>query len=261
MKEFEHRVKRMEYKCLDQEARGRRNNLLFWGIPEGRDENVRQLVYDVIHDDMEQSLEMPFIMQRVHRLGRKRQAKKGEQLKPRAIIACFRDSDDVETIIEGAQQLAELGKSVSRDYPYEINEARKALWPKYKELKKDTRKTVKMKYPARLIVNGVVVEDGFPNWHYVMQGKAMSDLTDDRATDYIKKANFNPWEAPKHHGDEHGGFPPLTAHAELNSNLTVVSQAVRNDNSAGESHDEHMEDRQNETDSNKDGELSDQQSI
>ena len=56
---------------------------------------------------------------------------------------------------------------VDRDYPKEINNARKLLWNRYKELRETECRndTVSLQFPAKIVVNGRVVEDAFPGWN------------------------------------------------------------------------------------------------
>ena len=56
--------------------------------------------------------------------------------------------------------------SVNRDYPSEIVEARRALYPMYK----DYYNKVSIQYPAKLVVNGEVKHDMFPDWSTIMSG-------------------------------------------------------------------------------------------
>ena len=57
---------------------------------------------------------------------------------------------------------------IDRDYPKEISEARKRLWGQYKQEKSTNRSNVKLLYPAKLLVNGQVKADEFPDWHAIM---------------------------------------------------------------------------------------------
>jgi hypothetical protein len=69
MSEHNFRLTLLEYKSLDLEARSRRNNLIFGGISEGKNENCHNKIINFLKDHLgiEESLCMP----REHRLGRK----------------------------------------------------------------------------------------------------------------------------------------------------------------------------------------------
>ena len=62
---------------------------------------------------------------------------------------------------------------MDRDYPVEITNARKLLWPKYKALKQNKREndTVQIQHPARLVKNNVVIDDAFPGWAEIMKAE------------------------------------------------------------------------------------------
>ena len=63
---------------------------------------------------------------------------------------------------------------ISRDYPQEITHARQKLWPQYKAARENPLNRVTIGYPAKLIVNGVVVCDLFPEWNSVNKGSRIS---------------------------------------------------------------------------------------
>ena len=76
-----------------------------------------------------------------------------------------------------ASNLRGSNLGISRDYPKEISLARQALWGKFRELRETNRnKKVSIEYPARLTIDGVVVEDMFPDWFSVLRGSRI-DLT------------------------------------------------------------------------------------
>ena len=174
IKEFDLRMRSLEYKALDQEARGRRNNLLFWGIQETESENCEQSVLDIINTKLEVGMDAPIAIQRAHRVGQKATRYGKTRTKPRPIVICFRDYKDVENVLSNANKLKGTNISIGRDYPKEINDARQLLWPKYKEAKKLRPKKVFLKFPAQLVINKVVVEDCFPNWSHFIHGKYMN---------------------------------------------------------------------------------------
>ena len=84
---------------------------------------------------------------------------------------CFRDYSDVENILANSYKLADTNYGVSRDYPKEIVTARSQLWPMYKSEKgKFPKRKVSIGFPAKLIVDGPVIEDKFPDWFAVLRG-------------------------------------------------------------------------------------------
>jgi hypothetical protein len=162
MSEHHSRLTLLEYKSLDLEARSRRNNLIFGGLPEIKDEDCHSTIANFLseHLGIDQCPTMP----RVHRLGR---YKKGSN---RPIIAFFLDSRDTEYVVSRAKMLKGTNFNINRDFPKEIASARKLLWPKYKFLRNEYPESViSIAYPAKLIKDGKVVANVFPNWDYIMQ--------------------------------------------------------------------------------------------
>ena len=160
------RLKKLEYKSIDLEARSRRLNLLFRGIPESeRDENCFELIHNFLRNDLE-LVDNIIDIQRAHRLGSK---KPGNQ-SPKPIIVCFKNDSDLQLILANAYKLKgknQLG--INRDFPLPIVEARKRLWRDYKTAKANNPpKNVFIAYPAKLIVRGKVVRNEFPDWDEVM---------------------------------------------------------------------------------------------
>ena len=160
-----HVLKTLAYKSIDLEARSRRNNLVFWGLIENYHENC----FDKIRDLIQRHLDInagEMYMARAHRLGPR---KIGQRNPKRPIIVNFRDFCDTELIMSRAHMLKNTPFSVAYDLPKEINEARKKLWDELRSIKrKDPRVKFQILYPAKLIVNGKLVRDEFPDWGEVL---------------------------------------------------------------------------------------------
>ena len=110
MSDHEKRIKLLEYRSIDLEARSRRRNLLFKGITEyGVIENCSELVRDLIADTLHISDD--FYLERANSLGR---FKPGSS-KPRPIIVAFRDYYDTEVILQQVQSLKGTNYAVCRD--------------------------------------------------------------------------------------------------------------------------------------------------
>ena len=169
----EQRIKLLEYRSIDIEARSRRRNLLFKGIREyGQVENCFDLVRDFIADNL--NIHDNMYLERAHRLGSLKQ----NQSKPRPIIVAFRDYYDTEMILQAAPDLKNTNYSVCRDYPKEITEARNKLWPHYKKARENPSAKVSIRYPARLVVDGVTTHDIFPDWFQVLNGRRVQTGSD-----------------------------------------------------------------------------------
>ena len=80
------------------------------------------------------------------------------------ILVEFRYKEEVEDCIRKAYKLAGTRYAIDRDYPAEIQRARKKIWPEYKRLRQaNNRNAVKLLYPAAISVNGVVEINVFPD--------------------------------------------------------------------------------------------------
>ena len=165
--QVERRLKLVEYRSLDQEARSRRNNLIFRGHLEivGHDDCV-----GVINRFLAEKFEMHNVnIQRAHRLGSLRNI--GRRSRSRPIIVCFGDFRDVQNIMAKAHTLRGTDYGINRDYPDEIVQARSRLWSDYKQAKPNYSKgKVYIAFPAKLVINGEVTRDEFPDWKDILKG-------------------------------------------------------------------------------------------
>ena len=161
------RLKLLEYRSIDLEARSRRKNLLIKGIPENRRENCFQEVRRIILEEL--GIERDMYLERAHRLGR------FDSSKTRPIIVAFRDFCDTLEILNAASSLKDTPYSVCRDYPSEISKARQSLWRQFKETRESNpNRKVTLEYPAAIYVNGVLVADAFPDWYPTLRGSRVS---------------------------------------------------------------------------------------
>ena len=100
----------------------------------------------------------------------------GASVRHRTILATFGDPSHVYDIMNSVVRLKGTPFGVSRDYPREISDARRELWPEYKQARAQYGpRAVKLAYPAALVVNGDVVRDLFPGWFDVMRGSRNTD--------------------------------------------------------------------------------------
>lgn len=167
---LEDRASRAEMRALDSEARQRRGNLIFNNIPE-TDSDSNDACRATLTSFLANQIKLTddeisgIVFQRVHRLGKKRTgvAPNGDQWRPRPLIAEFRDFEKRELVLGRAKLLKGSNFSIHQDYPSEIRKARGALWNDYKDAKA-AQKRASIVYPAKLIVDSVVVRDMFPKW-------------------------------------------------------------------------------------------------
>ena len=202
------RLKLIEYKSIDMEARSRRNNLLFKGIPESRDENCRQIICDFLEQRLG-SDELPSF-ERAHRLGSRRNSARG----PRPVIVAFSFYRDTETIMRSAPMLRDTPFGISTDYPLEITRARQVIWPQFKAARaSNPGGRTSIGYPAKLVVNGKIVQDMFPDWNSIMKGSRVHCPGETDQTTF----SANPLPAQTNTG--HNNFiPPVMPPCEININ-------------------------------------------
>ncbi len=71
-------------------------------------------------------------------------------------------------------KLAGKRQSIARDFPEEIREARSRLWP-LRQAARANGDTVKIIFPAKLLVNQQVMGDEFPDWFEVLHARRTPD--------------------------------------------------------------------------------------
>lgn len=177
--EHKRRLLLLEYKSIDSEARARRNNLIFRGVPEVLiNENCDEIIKTFLRDELKID-PTNICIQRAHRIGNPFARNVGQAAPSnyRPIIVCFRDFKDTEMILANAYRLKNNpAYGINRDYPKEIVSARSRLWADYKKAKSDnTKGSVFIGFPAKLIVNKRVVRDEFPQWNQILKMSRMQD--------------------------------------------------------------------------------------
>lgn len=157
-------------KSIDIEARSRRNNLLFHNLAENRSEDCTSLVLEFLSNMLNiQNLDRSSI-ERAHRLGR---YDRNKGIRP--IIVAFSSYHLVETVMSNVSRLKDTRFSVNKDFPVEISRARRLLWPKVKQARLQyPGSKVSMGFPAKLQIDGRVVEDLFPEWEETIRGSRIN---------------------------------------------------------------------------------------
>ena len=108
----------LQHKTEDLEDRGRRNNLVFYGIPEPESgaeaEDCENKLYEMLrkYNIVPQSADPHNLYDRVHRLGRKKEDKS----RPRPIIARFTYFKDKEDVLKQGFKLKNCPLNMSEDF-------------------------------------------------------------------------------------------------------------------------------------------------
>lgn len=177
------KLKMLAYKSIDLEARSRRNNLIFRGLADGFSENCTDLIVSFLNDEMQLDVSHDQIA-RAHRLGSLAKSRAKYAVTRRPLIVAFKDYSVTEKIMQAAKCLKGTFFRVEKDFPNEIADARKRLWPKLKaEKDKYPRSNVTIAYPAKLIRNGRIIYDEFPDWYDVLHVSRVRGFESDESCD------------------------------------------------------------------------------
>ena len=135
---IEARLKWVEDKLTDLENRSRRENLLFFGIPDDREESwasSEEKISTFLKEKL--GLDKDIVFHRVHRIGKYR---RGANARP--IIAKLLLSKDKELIMKNVGKLKDTGFSISEDFCQVTRDRRKLLLPHLKKAKSLGKKAV-----------------------------------------------------------------------------------------------------------------------
>ena len=151
------RVEDLKSKTLYLEAYGRRENLIFYGIPEQQSsetaENTRNVWNNFLKSTMGLVDPEGIEIQRIHRLWRRKNGN------PRPIIVRFLRYADRETIWNNRKKLRGSSVQMFEDFPTEIIEARRRQVPLMKEAWRQGKKAYfSRSQPDKLYVDGQLVK-------------------------------------------------------------------------------------------------------
>ena len=142
-------------KILDLQTRSMRDNIVIQGISEGDRESwadTEKKVLEFMKKELKINNASEEMIDRAHRIGTK------INNKPRGIVVKFASSKFKDTIFQHVKHLHGKDYIVQEQFPPEISERRKRLWPIFKAAKeqKKTDKTVRVNWSLdKLMVNGV----------------------------------------------------------------------------------------------------------
>ena len=120
-------LEREKEKIIALENYSRRENLRFMNIPERKDENCSDVIYDIIENELRIDPEN-ILFHAVHRIGKPREA---DDAKPRPIIARFLCREDRDKVYRIKNRLKKSRKFkdayITQDYAQAIQMERKVL--------------------------------------------------------------------------------------------------------------------------------------
>lgn len=125
----------LQESVTDLKARSMRDNLVFTGIREERWEDTEQVLLGFLQNKYKLDYRVDF--ERVHRMGKWSEF----SVHPRKIVAKFTYFKDREYIrINAAKRLKGSGVYVNEQFPPEIEEKRKKLYPLLRQAKKENKR-------------------------------------------------------------------------------------------------------------------------
>ena len=130
---------------IDMRAHSMRSNLIFYNIKEEVENKIKSLLRDKELNSETEKIEI----ERAHRLGRNRNG-----TKPRPIVVKFLRFQEKEMIKRNAYKFKDIGVGISDQFPKEIQEERKKLYPVFKDARSKGHKAFLVK--DKLFINGQI---------------------------------------------------------------------------------------------------------
>ncbi|CAG2213346.1 unnamed protein product [Mytilus edulis] len=134
LRKLESYDEKLKGKLLDIQCRSMKYNLIFTGLQEQRDENCEMKIRQFIHNEMK--ITKPLEFGNIHRFG------KSESRKLRPIIARFQYHSDLDVVKKAGLHLRGTYYGVNGQFPPEIEEQRRKLYPIAKQARKEKLKVV-----------------------------------------------------------------------------------------------------------------------
>ncbi|CAG2184797.1 unnamed protein product [Mytilus edulis] len=148
LRKLESYNEKLKGKLLDMQCRSMKYNLIFTGLQEQRDENCEMKIRQFIHNEMK--IQKPLEFGNIHRFG------KSEPGKPRPIIARFLYYSDLDMVKKAGRNLRGTFYGVNEQFPPEIEEQRRKLYPIAKQARKEKLKVVMKR--DKLYINDKLVK-------------------------------------------------------------------------------------------------------
>ena len=145
------KLKKLEERIIDVQARSTRDNLVFYNLPETESEHGTVTSEGIIKNLIKEKLEIDdnVEFERVHRMGSARNQEGNRKVRP--IVAKFSSHKMKERVKFAAKKLQGTQIGISEQFPKEISERRKQLWPLFKAAKVEGRN-------AKLVVDKLFVD-------------------------------------------------------------------------------------------------------
>lgn len=132
MNTMERQSEDLQKSVVDLKSRSMRDNLVFSGIPERDDEDCEEVIQNFLKTKLKLVDDISF--ERVHRMGKKDEFR----TKPRRIVAKFSFFRDRELVrLQAPKKLKGSNIWVNEQFPPEIEEKRKTLYPVMRTARKN----------------------------------------------------------------------------------------------------------------------------
>lgn len=130
---------------IDLQARSMRENLIFTGIPMAQNDENSDETERIIEEFMYNNLKMDTIAEyeRAHRFGKEYDVKDRDgrtKYSTKPIVCRFRNFKERERVRKAAKELKGTLFGISEQFPKEINDKRKELWPLFQEARRQRKK-------------------------------------------------------------------------------------------------------------------------
>ncbi|CAB4029628.1 Hypothetical predicted protein, partial [Paramuricea clavata] len=140
--------KTLRDKIIDIQARSMRDNLLFFNMPESEKENTTEMIHELLESkigiaDARNTVKID----RSHRISRKRDGDR----KPRPIVVKFNYHQDREFVRLNAKKLRGTRIGISEQFPEEIENIHKTLYPELKKAKLEGKR-------AKIVRDKLIIE-------------------------------------------------------------------------------------------------------
>ena len=134
-------IEALKRRNIRLEAYTRRENIRIYNVEEVAEEKTEEVVRNLLVRNLKIPVEnvKAIRFERVHRISTSK-TKQGSQRRPRSIIARFSHYQDKELVHSFLKNLKGTDIGISDDFPREVEEIHKELYPVLKKAKRDQRK-------------------------------------------------------------------------------------------------------------------------
>ena len=167
---FTSQLNRLDEDVIDLKCRSMDNNLIFTGIKYQSEEDAENVLKNFIETRLGIKKSINFV--KVHRFGKR--PNHGN----RPIVAKFVNVKDQKTVLSKSYKLKGTHFGIKRQFPKEIENKRKSLYPVLKESKKNKKKATIVR--DKLYVEGNLYRQGvFPNEQSKVDSNEMFSISSD----------------------------------------------------------------------------------